>query len=258
MDLQALIDEITELVMHQLTAVEPRSAADGGARSARSSSAFVVAMGEGERGAELIGVHVRELRKAGARVTVVPSAIWPRARVERALSAEAGTQVLEAPPASWSGLLRESSALVVPNLALHELAALSHLLSATPATAAMLAALLEGRTVVAGNDDIQFLTVNAARLPKAILEGVRGYVAKVGAMGVRLLEGAQLSAALSAPSNAVRTASSAAQGRNVLTREDVESYLRGGASTIEVAAGTIVTPLAREVARQSGVEIVFR
>ncbi len=48
------------------------------------------------------------------------------------------------------------------------------------------------------------------------------------------------------------------RGRSVLTHGDVETLLRGGARTIEVAPGTIVTPLARDTAGAAGVEIVVR
>lgn len=246
MDLQALIDEITELVVAQLGVRSPVAA---------TGPQVLVVMGDGERGSEQLLVGLKGLVRAAGRVSVVPSRVWPRTRLDGVGDV---ARVIEAPP-SWVRLVQESRAVVVPNLSLHELSGLSSLLTLTPASAAVMEGLIEGRPVLAGNDEVNFLSVHAARLPKAVVEGMRGHAARVAAMGVKLVEGMRLADELTLASAPPAVASTNGRiGRNVLTREDVEVILRGGSLTIEVAAGTIVTPLAHEIARAAGAQIVSR
>jgi hypothetical protein len=246
-DVAALIDEITDLVVRRL-------AATGSASSSAKHVLFV--MGDGERGCEFLPAQVRAVHFAGVGVHAVPSASWPRERLERVLPPEALARIHEAPP-TWNDMLTNCHGVLIPNLSLNELGCLSMLVGLTPSTAAAAAALIEGRPVLAGGDDINFLTVNAARLPRAVAETVRGNAARVVSMGVRLLEGQRLVEEASTLWQPPVTAPSSAR-RNVLTREDVESLLRGGTAVIECSAGTIVTPLAQEVASAAGVQIVFR
>lgn len=254
MDLEGLIEEITELVIRQLGGISSMSPV--GLTKPVAHTVFV--MGNGERGVEHLAVQARVLTKAGGRITFVPSASWPRDRIEGALPAGTRARVLESPPRAWSSLLEGCQALVVPNFSLHELAGLSSLLGVTTAADGIMAALVERIQVLAGADEAyMFLNLNAARLPKALLEAVRESVSRVGAFGVRLLEGQRIAQALASVGQPDQKPSVPTRVRNVLTREDVEILLAGGASTLEVTAGTIVTPLAQEVARQAGAEIVF-
>jgi hypothetical protein len=249
MDLQALIEQITELVVARLsTAGVAASASAGG-------PPFVVVMGDGERGGEQLSTVLRAVSRLGGRATVVPSALWPRVRLEASI--DPAVAVVDAPPA-WSGLIAEARAVIVPNLSLNEVAGLGLLIGLTPATAALMAALVEGRPTLAASDDAALVVAQAARVPRAVVEGAAAYLARLAAMGVRLVESPRLGdeiVLVSAPSPA---APSARAGRNVLTADDVERMMRGGARVIEVAAGTIVTALAHEVARAGGAEIVVR
>lgn len=253
MDLQALVDEITELVIAQLGRV-PHLAAAGASSLPRT----LIVMGDGERGGDLLSTHIRASIAAGGRVALVPSASWPRQRIAHASTPDGRVRVIDAPPA-WGALVAESRVVLVPNLAMSELSAVTHLLHLTPASGALLAAVMEGRAALAGGDDIHLYAAHAARLPKALVEAARACAVKAVAMGVKLVEAKRLAdevlVALSTP--AVPSLASSG-GRDVLTRDDVASMLRGGVATIEVAAGTIVTPLALEVARAAGVDIVAR
>lgn len=253
MDLQALVDEITELVIAQLGRVS-HSAGPGSSGLPQT----LIVMGDGERGAELLSTHIRASIASGGRVAIVPSASWPRARIAHVATPDGRVRVVDAPPA-WGALVTESRVVLVPNLAMSELSAVTRLLHLTPASGALLAALVEGRAALAGGDDIHLYAAHAARLPKALVEAARACAARAAAMGVKVMEAKRLAdeilVAASPPSPANGTLSGA---RDVLTRDDVEAMLRSGVATIEVAAGTIVTPLALEVARAAGADIVVR
>lgn len=219
-------------------------------------------MGDGERGLE---AWVAQLRVAAttARVVVVPSAPFPRTRVLGLLGEGpmGDLHVLEQPPTSWDTLVRESRAVFVPNAGLNAVAGIATLLAMEPAVGAALRGLIEGRPVLVGSDEIDFLTLHAAHLARPFVQGVRGHASAARSMGARLLEAAALGQEL------VRMARNEAdfapaqqpsRGRTVLTKEDVEMLIRAGQQVIEVPAGSIVTSLAREVASHAGVEIMVR
>ncbi len=249
MNLQALVDEITEMVCEQL-------GANGlSALSAPGVAPVLVVLGEGRRGLDHLGSQARAATAGGERVALVPSATSAAAELQRIVEMDRGVTVLETPP-PWSTLVEHCRVLVVPNLSLNELAAISLLLTPTRASAAVQAALLEGRPVLLGSDEISFLSVHAARFPRALMETVRAYVEKVTSMGARLLEGQLIPEELVASRSPGTEPGRVSRGREVLTRDDVVTLLRSGARSIEVAVGTIVTPLAREVAQSTGVEIV--
>lgn len=250
MDLEGLIDEITELVLAQL---ERAGHSAGSVHAALPQT--VIVMGEGERGGDQLAAHIRTALAAGCAVSLVPSALWPRTRIAHAATADGRVRVVDAPPA-WEPLLAQARLVLVPNLAVRELASAVNLLGFTPASAALTAAIAEGVPVLAGADEVHRLTSRAARLPKGLVERLNAYVAAAAGMGIRLAESGRLPDEM-AVAGAPRTASpTAASGRDVLTADDVERVLRSGASTIEVAPQTIITPLAREVAQAGGVDIV--
>ena len=49
-----------------------------------------------------------------------------------------------------------------------------------------------------------------------------------------------------------------AGGRDVVTVEDVEAVRRSGSKQLQVAMGTIVTPLAAQRASEWGIEVSFQ
>ena len=219
-------------------------------------------MGDGERGLEAWVAHVR-VAAITARVVVVPSTAFPRARVLGLLGdgPVGDLHVLEQPPSSWDGLVRESRAVFLPNAGLNAVAGIALLLAMEPAVGAALRGLIEGRPVLVGSDEVDFLTLHAAHLARPFVQGVRAHASAAQSMGARLLEAAALGQELVrfardeadfAPSN------QSARGRTVLTKEDVEMLIRSGQHVIEVPSGSIVTSLAREVASHAGVEIMIR
>ena len=75
-------------------------------------------------------------------------------------------------------------------------------------------------------------------------------------MGVTFLGAGELAGALAGPGAASVTSTST--GRDVVTLEDLEAVRRRGQKVLEVSAGAIVTPLARQAAREMGIEVKTR
>lgn len=275
MDAERLIEQITELVYSQLTGgappngqvTDPRARVADLALAVLSSTTpvaeapapsrgqLLVVMGEGRRGMETLSGQIKPHAKSH-RVVAVPSETWPAARVKPALGLDE-VHIVDRPPRDWTELAKGSRAVLVPNLTVNSAAGIALLAGLEPCSAAVVAALIEGTPVVAGCDELSFLSMNAAHLSKPFLEVMRTHVSRVQSLGVQLVEMKKLGEELARLTDP-KAAPSAGRGRNVLTAEDVDTMLRSGLKVIEVAANTIVTPLAREVARSAGVEIVGR
>lgn len=273
MDSERLIEEITELVYRQLTGGASQAGSEGPAvtppvlkplppadPAPPPNGSVLFVMGEGRRGLELLPAQVKTILKESVRLVVVPSDTVPASRVAGVLGDVGGAlRVLERPPSAWHELVRDSRAVIVPNLTVHAAAGIALLAGLEPCAAAAIQALIEGRPVLAGCEEVNFLTMNAAHLAKPFLDVLRGHLNTVQSLGVRLVEMKTLGEEVA---GRLRThkggAAGEGRGRNVLTKDDVETLLRSGARAIEVANGTIVTPLARDEATAAGVEIVFR
>jgi hypothetical protein len=271
-DLERLIEEVTELVFRQLAVAHGNGGVAGGtaavvpletaaARIAQEPVRVLMVMSEGRRTLDALAAQLRLIADCASHLTIVPCGSFSRLRVEALLPQGGAMQVdfVEKPPPSWDALVRDSRVLLVPNISLNALSGISLLAGLEPCAQAAVQAFIEGRPVVAGCEDINFLTMNAAHLAKPFLEILRQRVSAVQSLGVRLVEMKQLGAEVGKLCGSKASLNgSAGRGRNVLTREDVETLLRAGHRSIEVAGGTIVTPLALEVAKSAGIVIEIR
>jgi len=251
-DFERVIEEITQLVFQQLSGDTPETPA-AVAIPEEPKAQVLFAMGEGRRGAEAIPALARFA--GNARIVAVPSSSWPAARLQSVLP---GARVLDRPPGHWDELVKGSRAVVIPNLSVNALAGIALLAGLEPCAAAAVQGLIEGKPVLAGGEDVNFLTLNAAHLSKPLQDILRGHIATVQGLGVRLVEMKVLGEEIERCLQNRTPAAGIGRGRNVLTRDDVDTLLRGGHRVIEVAVGTIVTELARDAARDAGVEIVMR
>jgi hypothetical protein len=244
MDAQRLVDFITELVVREL-----QSAAEIPTGEVRVQGVLVVC-GNGERNMEELPAQLRDIEA----ITVIPSAAWPRERIAALLGSRTGLTIATQPPPDWAAAIRDCQAVLLPNPTWHDFVALALLSGHESGVAAALQALIENRPVVAVASDVNFLLRHAAHLQKPFLGVLRSHVSTVQSFGVHCVEMASVGAELKPGSRLATTQ----RGRDVLTRDDVDGMLASGAKRIEVAHGTIVTALAREVADRAGVPIEFR
>lgn len=149
----------------------------------------------------------------------------------------------------------QAEAVVLPHFPLAMLARTAQLLSDHPAVGAALGGVVQGVPVLASSHDVERIKRHANRLPAAFLNLFQQNLRAVEGMGIQLLEPEALAAQVAQQKKATLAP---ARGKDVVTMEDLEAARRAGVKILELAHGTIVTPLARDAAKQMGIEVSFR
>lgn len=258
MDPNSLVALITERVIEELlrsasTGPEPAAAPSAGPGHPGNPGRRALLCGA--PGSAVEAATWKALREAeGVRWVAVDWPGYPADRIARGLGRPADQVV--PPPEVWDDLVRSVDAVVLPFAPLDVLARTALLLVDAPPAAAAVAALVQGVPVLAGGEDAERLTRHSSRIPGGLLSVVQGHVRTVQGMGVQLVAPAQIALQLSG--GLARPAASASSGRDVVTNEDVMAALQAGQKVLEVAPGSIVTPLARETASRNGIEVRFR
>jgi hypothetical protein len=155
-------------------------------------------------------------------------------------------------PSSWGGLLGNVQLVVVPFLPLAFIAKLANLIADEPCLAAAAAALLEGKPILAGSEDINFMNLHSARMPKGFVEVWQGHVKTVNTLGLQLMDMRNLEGELRRSSGGMLYGTA---GKQVITRDDIVAAHEAGRTSLDYGRGTIVTPLARDLSDQLGVEL---
>lgn len=190
---------------------------------------------------EVPGIHWTAVRVAGVC----------EKRVDQALGAARWID----PPLLWDELIHSMEAVVLPVFRLEVLSRVAHLLSDVPASAAAVSGVMQGVPVLAGALEVDHLKRSSGRLPGPFLSLFHQHLRTVEGMGIQVLENEalvrRLGVKMAAPAGA------AGKGRDVITVSDLEAAARAGQKVLQVVAGTIVTPLARDKAAQMGIEVIF-
>lgn len=158
-------------------------------------------------------------------------------------------------PLLWDELVHSVEAVVLPVLRLEVLSRVANLLSDVPASAAAVTGIMQGVPVLAGALEVDNLKRSSGRLPGPFLSLFHQHLRTVEGMGVQVLEDQALVRRLGA--KVAAPASAAGKGRDVITVSDLEAAARAGQKVLQVVPGTIVTPLARDMAAQMGIEVTF-
>ena len=156
---------------------------------------------------------------------------------------------------AWDEVVNEVEAVVLPVLTLELVSKLALLIADRPPVQAALAGVIQGKPVLACSSEPNRLRRASGRLPGGFLSAYHAHLRGLEALGVQLLEPPALAARLSGVF--VKSTGDARSGRDVLTVADLEAAARAGTRVLQVAPGTIVTPLARDVAQQMGIEVSF-
>lgn len=237
----SLIDAITEMVLRELQGRSAESVpAPGGGRP------VLLCPGPGKVRAE-----TWELFKGlpGIAWTAVA---WDRFPHERLRGFPA--RVVSTPPC-WEQAVTGVEAVVLPSVRLETLARIALLLGDTPPAAAAVAGVVQGRPVLICAEGVERYRRHSARLPGGFMAVFGSHLRTVESLGIEVLEPPEIAARLLGHS---QSAPSAAGGRDVVTMEDLEAARRRGVTVLEVSSGAIVTPLAREAAKDMGIEVRFQ
>lgn len=213
--------------------------------------------------------EVKKLQEMGTELTVVLSQAAETIIGENWIREKLGSQVeIVTSQSPYPGKhLRSADIVLVPVLTQNTAAKLAHTLSDTMVCTLIIQALMLGKPVIAASNaadplDNWRVQKNMAKAPPALREALAANLTKIAAFGITLTPVEQLAAAAKkiiitekAPElpSAVRTPAK----KQVLDAEAVRRIAQSGAQTLSVARGTIITPLARDIARDLNVAIVF-
>ena len=159
------------------------------------------------------------------------------------------------PPSLWDELIHSMEAVVLPVFRLEVVSRTALLLSDIPASAAAIAAVMQGIPVLAWAHEVDQVKRASGRLPGPFLSLFHQHLRNVEGMGIQVLETAALVSRLGV--RVAAPASAAGKGRDVITVSDLEAAARAGQKFLQLVPGTIVTPLARDMAAQMGIEVKF-
>ncbi len=162
--------------------------------------------------------------------------------------------IMESLPPSWKTMVRSADLVVIPVLTMTLSSKVAHLIGDETSSRLVIQALIEKKPVIAGMEELTFLTRHSAQLPKPLITLMNAHGEAVKSMGIKEI---QLHAIEQEVGRLIGAARQAGRGNNVITRADIEAALMEGRKTLELARGTIVTPLAREWAEKMNLEIIL-
>ncbi|MBC9783846.1 flavoprotein [Heliobacterium chlorum] len=164
-------------------------------------------------------------------------------------------------------LLRQADLVMVPVLTQNTMAKLAHTLSDTLPTTLVFQALMLGKPVIAAQNaaDPKDCWRTGAAMDKAPIVLVRAFqenLQRVRDYGVQLVDvnrlateaGQMLDLQLSSDSD--RAPAKTAVKKGLVTAEMIRSVALNGGRTFNASTNDVITPLARDIARDFGVEII--
>ncbi len=253
-ELDKLIEVVTDLVLAELdgqteAAPKPDPVAQ---EAAKPGTRILVCPGpDGVDG---------EFWKALCGASVTPSVlVWTGFRADQ-LSAPCSGWKLETRTSRMDKVVSGYKAVVLLGSDLSVLSAIGNLgCGGSPPASAAVAALSSGVPVFLDNGRYESLRRHSSRLAAGFVRRFEEFHRLVSSFGVEFGGASRLPdflAGIGAPSPA--SAAGRSGGRSVVTVEDIEAVKRSGGDRMEMAIGTIVTPLAAQRASEWGIEMVVQ
>ena len=200
------------------------------------------------------------LWKAVLEAPVSPSAlVWQGFRSEQ-LGAPCKGWKLETRTGHWDKVASGYKAIVLLGADLSALSAIGNLgCGSSPPASVAVAGLAAGLPVFLEDGRYESLRRHSSRLASGFVSRFEEFYRIVSSFGVEFGGAGQLSSFLGRlGGSAPASVSSRSGGRSVVTVEDVEATRRSGGKRMELAMGTIVTPLAAQRASEWGIEMVVQ
>lgn len=260
MDKERLVQLVTAEVLRQL-GQEPVAAADKAIH--RDRQALAVFTG-GTIGLEQSLVELQKMQAQNIELTVVLSAAAEQVvgikRVQDCLGSEISVVTTQSP---YPGkLLRTADLVLVPVLTQNTAAKLACTLSDSLATTLVMQALMLGKPVIAAKNaadpqDSWRATRNMGQCPPGLLRALQENLRKLEGYGIQLVQVEDLAAGsqkiLDRSINPVLSTPNVK--KSVLDASAIKAAAGQGLKRLEVLPGMIITPLARDVARDYGIEL---
>jgi hypothetical protein len=161
-------------------------------------------------------------------------------------------------------VLRQAAIVLVPVLTQNTAAKLAHSLADTLATTLIMQALMMGKPVVAASNaadpaDSWRAKADMGKSPPGLVQALHGNLQKMENYGIQLVQVEQLAAHSQRilDFTVIRSGSGEQTKKKVIDAETIKAAASNGNKSITVFPAMLVTPLARDVARDYGVEIVL-
>jgi hypothetical protein len=268
-------EKLVELVVAEvLRRIRQVSGEAPGQTTAQKYNVLAVFTG-GSIGLETSLEELKTLQANGSDLTVVLSQAAETIVGENWIKEKLGQEVrVFTSQSPYPGkYLRMADIVLVPVLTQNTAAKLAYTLADTMVCTLIMQALMLGKHVIAAANaadprDGWRIEKNMGQLSPALCEALENNLKKIAAYGIKLIPVNQLAASAkkllirdgsddtSANANVPAAAANNVK-RQVLDAAAVRGAVQGGMKTLRVAQGTIITPLARDVARECHVDIVW-
>ena len=264
MDTEKLVQLVVAEVLRQLKEAESRSAASIAAEEHKALAIFT----GGTIGLETSLEQLSRLQAIGTEPTVILSEAaeciiginW----IKEKLGSHVNVITTQSPyPGKY---LRSADIVLVPVLTQNTAAKLAHTFSDTMVSTVILQALMLGKPVIAAKNaadpkDNWRVQKNMANTNPALKEALEENLKKLEAYGIELVSAEGLAVAVK--NILIKEAlpklpciQEKNSKRHVLDADTVRQAAKNGAKMIQVKSGTVITPLARDIARENSIDII--
>ena len=264
MDNEKLVELVTVEVLRRLKQMEAPVPVQPAGLLHKALAIFT----GGTIGLEASLEELKILQAIGTEITVVLSAAAEKIVGENWIREKLGShvQVVTSQSPYPGAHLRLADIVLVPVLTQNTAAKLAHTLSDSMVPTLILQALMLGKPVIAAanaadpQDDWR-VRKSMAKAAPALRAALEANLKKIETFGIELVPVASLAAAakqilLREAQPALPGVSEKPAGKQVLDADRVRRTAQNGIKSIRVAQGTLITPLARDIARECGIDIV--
>lgn len=213
--------------------------------------------------------ELKKLQACGFNFSVVLSSAAEQIIGTARILAELGsdTQIVTAAESYPGNLLKAAELVLVPVLTQNTAAKLASTQADTCCTTLIMQALMMGKPVVAAvnaasPDDGERIRLSMGNAPAGLRQVLRQNLKTIGSYGITLVSAAELEAAgkkaitKTCETVDVKITASPKIKRTVLAAAAIRQAYSKGIKKMTIPSGMIITPLARDVARDCGIEFV--
>lgn len=254
-ELDKLVEAVTELVVKELSESGTAPAAARPVEAPKQAGLPLLVVAGPEPPQDRLWAPLLEASGLARSVLV-----WNGGRQDQLPSGCSGWKI-EARSGQWGRLVSGFKAVVLLGSELSVLGSLANLGGdgLVPAGVAV-AALAAGKPVFVDDHYYDQFRRRSSRLPAGLVRRFEELYRVVCSFGVEMGTSQELAAFLGSLGTGSGGGSPLARsgGRDVVTVEDVEAVRHSGVSRMQVALGTIVTPLAAQKAAEWGIEVSFQ
>ena len=261
MEQEELIRKITEEVLQRLTQNSTQTAAESQGKIMAVITGGTIGLDDGL-------LQLQEMQRTGLEISVglSPAAekVVGKERVQKALGA--ATRIITSEMGFPGKELREAALLVVPVLTQNTAAKLAATIADGLAPTLIMQALLMGKPVIAAANaadpkDGWRIKAQMGKAAPALQQALQLNLKRLEEFGMTLVKAEELAGVSLERIGRVRPnakkATEAGVGKKVVVDAAmIQGFAATGQRLLRLAPGALVTPLARDIARQEGVELI--